>query len=132
MEVISKISLSRMLANWRRMAERMNEEDKINLKALYVGFKELTEYEYRLLWDKYYLSTGKRPDSDKVMAEKSGMDKSDYYKKRQAIEMKLNKHVVVSKKPLSSGATIVDIINEVVKDNKRIYGERFNSIELKK
>ncbi|WP_035053431.1 hypothetical protein [Carnobacterium pleistocenium] len=132
MEMISKLSLSRLLANWRKMTERMNAEDKENLKSLYVGLKELTEYEYRLLWDKYYLSTGKRPDSDKVMAEKYGIDKSDYYKKRQAIEIKLNKHVVVSKKPLSSGATIVDIINEVVEDNKCLYGERFNSIELKK
>lgn len=114
------------------MTERMNKDDKEGLKALYTGLKELSEEEYRFLWEKYYLSTGPRAIADKYMAKEYGMEEREYRKNRLDIEEKLRENVIVEVKPLTTGKTIAEIINEVIEGNKELYGEHFNSIELKK
>lgn len=114
------------------MTERMNKDDKEGLKALYTGFKELSEEEYHFLWEKYYLSTGPRAIADKYMAKEYGMKEHDYRNKRLDIEEKLRENVIVKVKPVTTGKTIAEIINDVIEGNKELYGEHFNSIELKK
>lgn len=79
-----------VLRTWRRKSDRMNQDDKENLKILYHGLNELTEEERSFLMDKYlYVEDGK-PYSDNAMLERYGMTRSDYIKKRVSIESKLD------------------------------------------
>lgn len=84
--------LKRYLYTWRPKLERMDDEDKKELKILYQGLKTLEEDERALLMEKYLHTDGK-PHPDKVLSEKHGITLNAYMRGRVRIEEKLDKVV---------------------------------------
>lgn len=72
---------------WRKRVERMNDTDKILLKPLYEGLKQLTADEREFLMQKYYYP--EKPFNDKEMAERTNSTVYHYGTKRRRIESKL-------------------------------------------
>lgn len=130
MTTISRRSLTYLLRTWRRCADRMSELDKENLKILYGGLKHLDKEEYKLLWDKYYLSNGPMPISDQIMSEKYGMTLNQYRNKRNDVLRKLQGLVQYDEQPLSekyskgTEVTLNDIRTEILIDKIEIYKEK--------
>lgn len=122
MTLRDKKHIKYLLRTWRRSAERMKEHDKENLKELYSGLKKLSEKEYKVLWEKYYLSADVVPFSDQLMADKYNLDKTEYSKKRILIEEKLQKFIKGDIRPLhekvntSNVTSLNDIRTEVIID----------------
>lgn len=127
MTTTSRRNIAYLLRTWRRCADQMSEYDKKNLKRLYSGLKQLSEEEYKILWDKYYLSTGARPISDQVMSEKYGMTLNQYQNKRNEILNKLQDFIEFEDQPLSEKylpskkITLNDVRTEIMIDKISFY-----------